>query len=929
MENIDGVKRKQKPFLGQKAPTGYVPGLGRGATGFTTRSDIGPARDISDPTDDRHAAPGERTVGDQLRKQLLEDSDEEDLNDTNFDEFNGYMNINLFRGSAYDKDDKEADEIYESIDSKMDERRKIYREKKEQEMLQKYRDERPKIQEQFSDLKRELKGVSHDEWINIPEVGDGRNRKQRGFGRYDKETAIPDSIINMQRNMTQITNSIDKNVQGGTTTTLGGELDMERLGKARNQIMDVKLKQVSDSVSGQTVVDPTGYLTDMQSMLPSYNGDIQDVRKARLLLKSVRETNPKQPQAWIGSARLEEVVGRLAEARVLIMQGTDKCPKSEDVWLEASRLAPADQAKKIFAAAVAEIPNSVRIWCAAANLEKEKKAKRRVYQRALENVPNAVRLWKAAVELEEIDDAKELLTRAVECCPSSAELWLALAKLETYDNARKVLNKARATIPTDKSVWITAAKLEEANGKSERCAIVIKRALEALRANAVELTRDEWIKEAEKAEKSGAPATAQSIINAIIAEGIEKEDRKHIWMTDADECIANQSIHCARAIYAFALEDFKNKKSIWLRAAFLEKQYGTKESYDNMLERAVKACPREEKLWLMGAKSKWQQGDIRSARGILEQAFESNQQSEEIWLAAVKLESENNELLRARQILARARTSASSPRVMMKSAKLEWCLGELKNAIKLSDEGLAKYPKFDKLWMMKGTIFLQMKDANSARKAFAKGIENCKDSKPLWILLADLEESEGNQVKARSVLERARLKNPASPELWKRAIELEKRVSGNEIADRLLSRAGAMQECAASGSLWAEAIECASRPARKTKSIDALKKCEHDPQVLLAVARMFWSERRINKAREWFKKCTKIDPDFGDGWAFRRRFEDAHGTEAQLQEVTSACAKAEPKHGERWCKISKDINNWRLKTTDILPLVADRCPITF
>ena len=61
-----------------------------------------------------------------------------------------------------------------------------------------------------------------------------------------------------------------------------------------------------------------------------------------------------------------------------------------------------------------------------------------------------------------------------------------------------------------------------------------------------------------------------------------------------------------------------------------------------------------------------------------------------------------------------------------------------------------------------------------------------------------------------------------------------------------------------------------------------MKKCEHDPQVLLAVARMFWSERRINKAREWFKKCTKIDPDFGDGWAFRRRFEDAHGTEGFL-----------------------------------------------
>lgn len=66
-----------------------------------------------------------------------------------------------------------ADEIYEMIDSKMDERRKIYREKKEQEMLQKYRDERPKIQEQFSDLKRQLKEVNlfrseeHFYWKNL------------------------------------------------------------------------------------------------------------------------------------------------------------------------------------------------------------------------------------------------------------------------------------------------------------------------------------------------------------------------------------------------------------------------------------------------------------------------------------------------------------------------------------------------------------------------------------------------------------------------------------------------------------------------------------------------------------------------------------------------------------------------------------------
>lgn len=54
------------------------------ATGFTTRSDIGPARDANDPVDDRHAPPGKRTVGDQMKKN--QEDDEEDLNDTNYDE---------------------------------------------------------------------------------------------------------------------------------------------------------------------------------------------------------------------------------------------------------------------------------------------------------------------------------------------------------------------------------------------------------------------------------------------------------------------------------------------------------------------------------------------------------------------------------------------------------------------------------------------------------------------------------------------------------------------------------------------------------------------------------------------------------------------------------------------------------------------------
>ena len=47
----------------------------------------------------------------------------------------------------------------------------------------------------------------------------------------------------------------------------------------------------------------------MQSMIPTYGGDINDIKKARLLLKSVK--GPNHPPAWITSARLKEVTGRI------------------------------------------------------------------------------------------------------------------------------------------------------------------------------------------------------------------------------------------------------------------------------------------------------------------------------------------------------------------------------------------------------------------------------------------------------------------------------------------------------------------------------------------------------------------------------------------------------------------------------------------
>lgn len=189
--------------------------------------------------------------------------------------------------------------------------------------------------------------MTSEEWSTIPEVGDSRNRKQRN-PKAEKFTPLPDSVLSRSLGGESQTNidprsglaSIVPGVSTPGMLTPTGDLDLRKIGQARNTLMNVKLSQVSDSVTGQTVVDPKGYLTDLQSMIPTYGGDINDIKKARLLLKSVRETNPNHPPAWIASARLEEVTGKVQMARNLIMAGCEMNPLSEDLWLEASRLQP-------------------------------------------------------------------------------------------------------------------------------------------------------------------------------------------------------------------------------------------------------------------------------------------------------------------------------------------------------------------------------------------------------------------------------------------------------------------------------------------------------------------------------------------------------------------------------------------------------------
>lgn len=621
---------------------------------------------------------------------------------------------------------------------------------------------------------------------------------------------------------------------------------------------------------------------------------------------------------------------------------------------------------------------------------------------ALENIPNSVRLWKETVNLEDNpNDARIILARAVEVIPLSVELWLALARLETPERAKAVINKARKAVPTSHEIWIAAARLFEQEITAKRAAEAedtkvpkdenvndmvpvdktIELAVKELRKHQVLLTREQWLKEAEKCEAEGSLSTCEAIVKATVAMELEdnEDDRLDTWLSDVESAESRGMLGTARAILAYALKVYPTKQHLWRRAVDLEKSYGSRTSLDDILLQAVKYCPHAEVFWLMAAKEKWLSGDLNGARMVLGYAFDHNSQSEQIYLAAVKLEAENGEFGPAREILKRARKEANTERVWIKSVVFERQQKEIDTALELLTTALGLFPKCPKLYMIQGQIYQHiLKDVPKARAAFAAGYKACPKNPTLWILASRLEEADNRSIKARSILEKARLVNSTADVLWAESYLVEQRAASPPTQTKSLLSRG-LQACPASGLLHSLNIWSEPRAVRKTRGVEALTKSGESGLVACTLARIFWSERKLEQARRWFERAVALgkESDNGDCWAWWWKFERAHGggvqghingalpvrkkeegeeefkikkeedgedvrmddvgakegdengkEEVEMEKpedtVKRRCTQVEPRHGEIWQNVAKDDKNAGKSIGEILELVAER-----
>jgi pre-mRNA-processing factor 6 len=863
-------------------PPGYIAGRGRGATGFAS----GVSREARGKAD--------------IEKET-------DLGDSNYDKFAGYSE-SLFQSSTYDKEDDEADRIYDMIESRMESRKRKHR-GPENHVMSAVEPIMPNLQAQFSEAKTELLRVSEEEWMQLPAAQERLKAK-----RPQKEF---------------LTNAPDRLLSGGPP---GMPSSMMEVGVAKKAVLEVSL----NSVSGGMGVDAQEYLEALSAKQTAI-ADIAEVKKARLLFKSITKSDPTNPSGWIAAARLEEVSGDPEEAKSIVARGLGQCQNSEDLWLAAIRLElNPEKAKSLVANALKQMPRSITLWQTAVSMEPKPVMKIRVLQKALEMNPSSVVLWKSIVNLTQSrSEVLLLLGRAVECCPSSEELWLSFARLSEGQAAQKVLNDARKALPTSVGIWVCAAELAESMGADEPVIenIIIK-AVESLAKNGLVKDKRSWLSTALdcKEHRKVPRCIARVVMRGWILKSLESrtpKEVKHEVFSDFDFASEKSQIVATAILKTAVMEtNLSARKGVWIKLLnFMLNSH--QDGVNEIFQQAVDKCPHSEVLWLMFAKHLWaDQKDINSAQKVLENAMNAIEDSENIFIAAARIE-ETISIDSCRMLLAVARNRCpKSSRIWIKSAQLERQARNTDVAVNLCQDALGrvglKASDAFKLCIIPVHALLEANRVEEAAGLAAKACESCPTKPAVWLVAADVAILQSDFNKARAILERGRIRHPQDENLWWKGVVVEELSHGKNSPAVKVFIARALQNCSTSGLLWSWAIDSEPAASRHPKCLDALKKCPNDGLVICAVARFFWIEKlQIDKARKWFQNAISSAGNQGQVWVDSLAFEVSLGDDnfALVEESVNEIAKkdgAMVNQGIEWNAFRKDLNNWHMQFPELV-----------
>ena len=405
-----------RDFMGKEAPPGYIAGLGRGAKGFTTRSDIGSANISTDIS--------------------------------NFEDDSG-----LLASASLTSQDLEADAIYAAVDKAMSSRRKKKDQKKEKK--------EKVMQEHFQDLKRDLRKVSEEEWFNLPEAGQQVKRAKAALEMF---TPVPDSVLSGSLDFAAISESRNKVLQVQLDKLSEPKTEIDKEGyltglatvplKSASEIGDIKRALLLlENLVKTNPKNAAGWIS--LARLEEFDGKLS---KARKVIRKGTESCSSNEDIWIEACRLSSQ----EDAKHIIAEAARAIPSSVTIWLKAEQLEKKVELKrKILLKALEFIPNSIKLWRRAIELEESEEIVKKLLLRATECVPTCVDFWIALSKLC-IEDAKSILNKARQACPASPLVWISAAKLEEANEnpqmVEKIVERAVKSVKQSRDEWLMNAQ---------------------------------------------------------------------------------------------------------------------------------------------------------------------------------------------------------------------------------------------------------------------------------------------------------------------------------------------------------------------------------------------------------------------------------------------------------------------------------------
>lgn len=178
---------------------------------------------------------------------------------------------------------------------------------------------------------------------------------------------------------------------------------------------------------------------------------------------------------------------------------------------------------------------------------------------------------------------------------------------------------------------------------------------------------------------------------------------------------------------------------------------------------------------------------------------------------------------------------------------------------------------------------------------------------------------------ARATLEKARSNMAKNPDVWYESIQLERR--SNNIDNIKLLLAKGLQECPESGKLWAEEIKITEKAMQKSRSNDAIRKCQRDPDLLIQIGTMFYHDGYLDKALRWIAQAVNGRPSDGDLWAIQYKLVSLNCTPGEQLKVVEDCVNSKPTTGKIWTSITSKKENKKKRIEEILLIASQQITI--